>query len=92
MSTSKLILMTSWIVALALTVIVIIGAFMCVDMAYVATIAGLAWGELTAAHSFYFWKAKNENRSKYAMRLLKEFVDEHGMDSVAALASVILQE
>ena len=92
MTVSKKILAVSWIVAIVLTVIVIIGAFLCVDMAYVATIAGLAWGELTTAHGFYFWKARHENRSKHAMKLIKEFAETYGIDAVTNLASVILQE
>lgn len=92
MSTSKLILSVSWIISLILTTIVIVGAFVGIDMTCITTLAGLAWGELTAAHSFYFWKAKNENRAKYAMKLIKDLADEHGMEAVIGLAQVILQE
>lgn len=92
MTTSKLILLISWITSVVLTLIVIVGAFLCIDMAYVATIAGLAWGELTAAHGFYFWKARHENRSKHAMKLIKEFAETYGIDAVTNLASIILQE
>lgn len=86
MTTSKLILLISWIASIVLTLIVIVGAFLCIDMAYVATIAGLAWGELTAAHGFYFWKARHENRSKHAMRLVESFADKYGIEAVIGLA------
>lgn len=92
MQTSKLILLSSWIASITLTLIVILGAFLSIDMMYVSTITSLAWGELTATHAFYFWKAKNENRSKYAMKLVKDFAEEYGIDSVTSLAQVILQE
>ena len=35
-----------------------------------------AWiAECGAATGFYFWKAKNENRSKYAMKFVRELAD-----------------
>lgn len=92
MTTSKMILLVSWVSSIILTIIVIIGAFMCVDMSNVAMIAGLAWGELTAAHGFYYWKARHENRSKHAMKLVKQLANEYGIDAVVNLAQVVLQE
>ena len=92
MTTSKLILLGSWLVSIILTLTVIIGAFTGANTSDITIIAGLAWGELTAAHGFYFWKARHENRSKYAMQLIKSFADEYGIDAVTNLASVILQE
>ena len=92
MTTSKLIILFSWISALVLTIVVIIGSFLGINTSDIATITSLAWGELTAAHAFYYWKSKNENRSKHAMKLIKQFASEYGIDSVTNLASVILQE
>lgn len=92
MTTSKLIILFSWISALVLTVVVIIGSFLSINTTDITTITSLAWGELTAAHAFYYWKSKNENRSKHAMKLIKQFASEYGIDSVTNLASVILQE
>ena len=92
MTTSKLIILFSWISALVLTIIVIIGSFIGIDTSNITTIAGLAWGELTTAHAFYYWKSKNENRSKHAMKLVKSLADEYGMDAVTSLAAIVLQE
>ena len=92
MTTSKLIILFSWIASIVLTIIVVIGSFMGIETSNMTTIACLAWGELTAAHAFYYWKSKNENRSKHAMKLVKSLATEYGMDAVTNLASVILQE
>ena len=91
-TTSKLIVIFSWISAIILTIVVIIGSFIEIDTSNITTIAGLAWGELTAAHAFYYWKSKNENRSRHAMKLVKSLANEYGIDAVTNLASVILQE
>ena len=92
MTTSKLIILFSWTSALVLTIVVIIGSFLGINTSDITTITSLAWGELTAAHAFYYWKSKNENRSKHAMKLIKQFASEYGIDSVTNLASIILQE
>ena len=47
----------------------------------VTALAGLAGASLLtngAWGGFYFWKAKNENRAKYAQRFLKQFADKYG--------------
>ena len=92
MTTSKLIILFSWIASIVLTIIVVIGSFIGIETSNMTTIACLAWGELTAAHAFYYWKSKNENRSKHAMKLVKSLAAEYGIDAVTNLASVILQE
>ena len=35
------------------------------------TCVPLAWAETATATGYYFWKAKNENRAKYAQKFLK---------------------
>ena len=90
--TSKLILYASWIAAITLTVICIICTLLCVDITNLVTIAVCAWGELTAAHGFYYWKAKNENRSKHAMQLVKDLADKYGIEHIVNLANTILKD
>ena len=49
----------------------------------VTALAGLAGASLLtngAWGGFYFWKAKNENRAKYAQRFLNRFADKYGAD------------
>lgn len=92
MEFSKKILVASWCATIILTLIVAIGSFLSLSMDAVVTIAALAWAELTAAHAFYFWKAKNENRIKLTKQMMKDWAAEYGVESVTALAEIILKE
>ena len=69
--TSKKILFISYIVAIILTVIVVIGSFIDYDMTNITTIASLAWGEVAASNIFYFKKAAKENVPKVIASLDK---------------------
>lgn len=90
--TSKLILFIDFVVAFLLTAIVVHGAYSERDMSYVATITGLWDAQLTVAVGMYYWKSKNENRSKHAMSLVKELAEQYGIENVIALAEVILKD
>lgn len=92
METSKRILAGSWASAITMTVIVIIGTFLQVDVTNLTILAGCAWTELTAAHGFYYWKAKNENRAKGAQRLVKDMADQYGIDTAARFAEIIFKD
>lgn len=70
--TSKKILLISYIVAIVLTVIVVIGSFIDHDMTNITTIASLAWGEVAASNIFYFKKAAKENVPKVIASLDKD--------------------
>lgn len=90
--TSKRILVFVLAVALSLAVAVTVGTFLKIDMTCVVAISA-GWDALTlAAVGFYYWKAKNENRSKYAMRLVKELAREYGMENVVSLANTVLKD
>ena len=70
--TSKKILLISYIVAIILTVIVVIGSFIDHDMTNITTIASLAWSEVAASNIFYFKKAAKENVPKVVASLNKD--------------------
>lgn len=90
--TSKLILAVDFAVAILLTAVVVIGVWLGKD-AYQVTVTAACWdAQMTAAVGFYYWKAKNENRSKHAMGLVKELAGEYGMDAVIGLANTILKD
>lgn len=92
MKTSKLILLVDFTIAILLTVAVTSGSYLGRDMSQVTAIA-IAWdGQLAVAIGFYYWKAKNENRSKYAMKLVKELAEKYGMENVVNLAQIILKD
>lgn len=90
--TSKLILLGSWAVTLTLTAITIHGSYRGHDMTHVAALAALSWGELTAAHGFYYWKAKNENRAKGAQKLVRDLAKAYGIDAAARFAEIVFKE
>lgn len=69
-----------------------IGAYLDKDMSQVATVAGLWDAQLAVAVGFYYWKAKNENRSKYAMKLVRELAETYGIENVVSLADTILKD
>lgn len=48
--------------------------------------------ECGAATGFYFWKAKNENRSKYALKFVRELADKYGLDATARIIEAVLKD
>ena len=75
METSKKILLVSYISAIILTIIVIIGTFTRFDTSNITTIASLAWAEVGATNIWYYKKAAKENVPKIISSLPKEFQD-----------------
>ena len=70
--TSKLILFISYVISVALTVVVIVGTFLGFDMSNVTQITLISYGEVTASNIFYFKKSGRENIFK---NLPKEFLE-----------------
>lgn len=92
MTTSKKILLADFIVAFLLLLAVIIGGVFSWDTSSMAAIC-VGWdAQLATAVGFYYWKAKNENRSKYAMALVEKLAEKHGIENVINLANVILKD
>lgn len=48
--------------------------------------------ECGGATAFYFWKAKNENRSKYALNFVRELADKYGLDATARIIESVLKD
>ena len=93
METSKKIAYISDASAISLSAAVVYGCLNTGnDMSSLATVTAAAWVECGAANAFYFWKAKNENRSKYAMRLVKDLADKYGIDAVTHLTEIVLKD
>lgn len=90
--TSKKILHWSWSVAIVLSALVAYGTFKSIDVTNLTTVACLSWAEVAAAHGFYYWKAKNENRAKGTQRLIKELAATYGIDAAARFAELIYKE
>ena len=64
LETSKKLLLASYISAILLTIIVVIGTFMNFDVTNITTIASLAWAEVAATNVWYYKKAAKENVPK----------------------------
>ena len=90
--TSKLILYWSWAVTIILSALVAYGTFAGYEVSNLAIIAGCSWTEVAAAHGFYYWKAKNENRAKGTQQLVKDLAQNHGIDAAARLAELIYRD
>lgn len=92
MEFSKKILITNWVVTLILTGVVATLSVIQIDCSEVSAMAALSWGALGIDQAFYCWKAKNENRIKLIKTMVKTWADEYGIESVTALAEIVLKE
>ena len=90
--TSKLILYWSWAVAIILSAFVVHGTFTGYEVSNLTTLACCSWTEVAAAHGFYYWKAKNENRAKGIQQLIKDLAQNHGIDAAARFAELIYKD
>ena len=86
LETSKKILYISYVVAIALTIIVIICTFAGLECSNITTIAGSAWLEVSASNVFYYNMNKKLNTPKIVYGIyeglpeeLKEQVDENSL-------------
>jgi hypothetical protein len=64
METSKKIILVSYIMMISITLFAMVSFFLGYDVNGLNILLGLTWGEVTAANSFYFWKARAENKIK----------------------------
>lgn len=92
MEFSKKITVLSWAVALILTALAVLLPLRQQSVDGIISVLPYSWGEVTACSGFYLWKAKNENRSKYAMRYVDKFADRYGIDAAARIAEVVLKD
>ena len=85
MEFSKKWLICSALVSLALIIACAAGA----DLTEI-TLAVLA--ETTASSGFYLWKAKNENRSKYAIKYIKSLPETYTAEEKARFLEIVLKD
>ena len=48
--------------------------------------------ETTASSGFYLWKAKNENRSKYAIKYIKSLPEIYTAEEKARFLEIVLKD
>lgn len=90
--TTKILLLTSWAAAVLFSVLTVILSLCGVSSDGLQLVVSLTWAEVTALNGFYVWKAKNENRAKYAQRFITEIADKYGIEAAALIAETILKD
>lgn len=73
METSKKIILASYVIAIILSLIVVIGTFLGYEVSNITTIASLAWAEIAVSNAFYYKKAAKENVPKVIASMPEEF-------------------
>lgn len=83
----------SWLVTIALSVVMTIGVF-CTDkdMSQLATVCGFAWADTGVYTAAYAFKERAENKKKIAVSFVKEMAAEYGVENIIPLAQSIIEE
>lgn len=92
MEFSKKLMFFSWSVTLVLTTLAIWFSVKMISVEAMNIIMGLSWAVTDTATGFYFWKAKNENRAKYAHKFLKDFTKEWDSETAIRMAEIVLKD
>ena len=92
MEFSKKITVVSWSVAILLTLLAVIFPTMGVSIEGIVAALPYSWGEVAVANGFYLWKAKNENRSKYALRYMDKLAKEYDTETALRIAEIVLKD
>lgn len=73
---SKKILYCSYCIAVSLTLCMVVGMFLQIDVIPLENVTLASWGEVTVANGFYYWKARKENEIKLMKSLPKHMRDQ----------------
>lgn len=92
MEFSKKALLAQMLLSAVLCLCTVIATFQGRDALALAQLAERSLYADIGIGGLYMWKAKNENRSKYSMRFIKNLADKYGFDSVVSLLNVILKD
>ncbi len=74
-TTSKKIILASYIICVILTILTIVFDFLGRDASTMGMLAGLAWTEVGVSNAFYFNKAKKENSLKLMSNYIEKMPD-----------------
>ena len=85
METSKKLLIGS---AAASVVCIILNVLGVLSVEVTLAVIGFA----TAIGMFYLWKAKNENRAKYAQKYMDKWAEKYGPEAAARIAEIVLKD
>lgn len=92
MEFSKKLLFFSWGITLILTLLTISFSISQLPLDALLIIAPLSWAETGTATAFYYWKSKNENRTKYGQMFLREFAEKWGSEVAVRMAEIVLKD
>lgn len=92
MEFSKKTLIVEYVISFFLIGVTVIGTFKDHDVTAIAALAGVSVLVTGSSTAFYFWKARTENRAKYAQRFVVKFADKYGVDAAIRLAETVLRE
>ena len=92
MEFSKKMLILQYFISFVLIAVTVYGTLTDHDVTAIAALAGgsiIADGSTTA---FYFWKARNENRAKYAQSFVRQFARDYGIEAAIRLSETVLRD
>lgn len=92
MEFSKKLLFTSSVVTLVLTVMCIWFSVAGLSLEGLSIVTPLAWVETGTATGYYYWKAKNENRAKYAQTFVRDFAKDCDTETALRMAEIVLKD
>lgn len=92
MEFSKKLLFFSWSITIFLTALLVYSSMKMLPYDGLLVLAPLSWTETGVSTGYYYWKAKNENRAKYAHRFLREVANEWGVDTAVRMAEIVLKD
>lgn len=92
MEFSKKLLYFSWAVTIVLTTILVLFSIKMLTLDGIVTAVSLSWAETATATGFYYWKSKNENRTKYGQMFLSEYSDKWSPEVALRMAEIVLKD
>lgn len=92
MEFSKKLIYFSWGVTLVLTVMLILFSVKALPLDGLIVVTPLSWAETGTSTAFYYWKSKNDNRSKHGQAFLREFAEKWGSDVAIRMAEIVLKD
>lgn len=92
MEFSKKLVIFLFFLALILTVLTILFPAVGIPADGLYIVTPLAWTSFDVAAGFYYWKSKNENRSKYTQKFVRQMAEKYGIDAALRAAEIVLKD
>lgn len=92
MEFSKKMLILHAVITIVLCCVTVIGSMSSKEVSAIAALAGTSFVADGCWGGLYLWKAKNENRSKYAQKFVLKFADKYGIDAALRISEIVLKD